>query len=335
MKLRNSWNQALQSYRHYATRLLVVDSNPLTVQQVRAHLTAPDYRVCSADLGETAWSQIAKQPPHVVICAQRLPDISALVLCQRIKANPQMPDLRAVHFLLLLNTADPEEKSLALMAGVDNWLAQPLDLLDLQTKVKIGSQLWMTHTALDWTNQRLLTLRNLLCHLGLLDVGVGSLNRQALMESMPVMLADAIAQEKQISCLRIDIDNFAHLHNTYGTKVMEEVLQAVSGRLNNNCDTQSLIYRYDIDSFVCLTPLADQAPEPLAQRFLNVITRHPISVAYGLLLPLTASIAGVVCRPTNHPETCMASILQELDQLSKTIKNAGGNQIRVEGCGYA
>jgi diguanylate cyclase (GGDEF)-like protein len=321
--------QALLNYRRHTTRLLVVDSNPQTVQQVRGQLAEPDYIIDSAELGELAWSKIECEPPHVVICAQRLPDISGLALCQRIKANPQMPDLQVVHFLLLLNSPDPEAQSLALTAGVDSWLVQPLDLLDLQIKVKVGSQLCMTRTALSWTNQRLLTLRNLLSQLGLLDIGVGSLNRQALMESMPTALAEAIARQTQIGCLRIDVDNFDQLHTTYGAKVMEEVLRAVSGRLNNNCDPQSLIYRWDIDSFVCLTPIEDMALVPLAQRLLNVITRHPISVAYGLLLPLTVSIAGIVTRSVNHPENCMNSILQELDQLIKDIKNAGGNQIKV------
>lgn len=322
-------NLVLQNYRRYTSRLLVVDSNLQTVQQVQGHLAEPDYSTDSAELGEMAWSKIAQQPPHVVICAQKLPDISGLALCQRIKANPQMPDLRSIHFLLILNSADPEAQSLALMAGVDNWLVQPLDPLDLQTKVKIGSQLCMTRTALNWTNQRLLTLRNLLSHLGLMDISVGSLNRQALMESMPLMLAEAIARQVPISCLRIDVDNFDQLLTTYGVKVMEEVMRAVSGRLNNNCDPQSVIYRWEIDSFICLTPADNGNLEPLAQRLLNVITSHPISVAYGLLLPLTVSIAGVVTRSVKHPENCMTRILQEQDQLIKNIKNAGGNQIKV------
>ncbi len=321
--------QALQNYRRYTTRLLVVDSIQQTAQQVEEHLAEPEYIIDSAALGEIAWSKITQQPPHVVICAQKLPDISGLVLCQRIKANPQMPDLRSIHFLLMLHSADPETQSLALMAGVDNWILQPLDPLDLQTKVKLGSQLCMTRTALNWTNQRLLTLRNLLSHFGLLDISVGSLNRQALMDSMPLMLAEAMACQAQISCLQIDVDNFDQLLSTYGAKVMEEVMRAVSGRLNNNCDPQSVIYRWEIDSFICFNPADNCNLEALAQRLFNVITSHPISVAYGLLLPLTVSIGGVVYRPLNHPENCMTSILQELDQLIQNIKNAGGNQIKV------
>jgi len=309
----------------------VVDSNPLTAQQLQAYLPEAHFTIDTAELGELAWAKIEQQPPHVVICAQRLPDISGLVLCQRLKANPQKPDLQMTHFLLLLNNPDPQEQSLGLMAGVDGWLIQPLDPLEVQNKVKLGAQLYKTRSALDWTNKRLLTLRHLLCHLGLLDVRVGCLNRQALLESMPVVIAEAIAQQSQISCLQITVDQFPQLHATYGHKVMQEVLRAVAGRLSNNSHPQGVLYHHAPDGFLCLVPTEDIPPEVLGQRLLHVIRNHPISVAYGLLLPLTVSIAGIVCRPEHHPETCMTNILKELEQLTQDLKNAGGNRVRIAG----
>ncbi len=322
-------SQVLQNYRRYKSRLLVVDSDPLTAQQFQAHLPEANFTIETAELGEIAWAKIEQQPPHVVVCAQRLPDISGLVLCQRLKANPHKPDLQMTYFLLLLSNCDPQERSLAMMAGVDSWLIQPLDPLEIQNKVKLGTQLHTTQVSLEWTNQRLLTLRHLLCHLGLLDLGVGCLNRQALLESMPVVLAEAIACQQQIICLQITIDNFAQLDATYGHKVMQEVLCAVSGRLSNNCHPQSIIYHHTTNAFLCLTAGNHATAEVLGQRLLHVISNHPISVAYGLLLPLTVSIAGIVCRPEHHPETCMSHILKELERLTQELKNAGGNRLKV------
>jgi diguanylate cyclase (GGDEF)-like protein len=320
--------------RYYKIQVLVID--PLTDGRIDLFqlLGRDKYVITSFTTGEQGWQHLQAMPTDVVVCQFHLPDLSSLALCQRLKANLLQPQLAHIHFLLVLDDRSemsiPEQQRLGREAGVDGFLRLPLTPEEVQTRFQTGSQLRLTSSALNWTNQKLATLADLVNKLGLMDAVCNCLNRQAMLESLPAILAECNANNLSLGLLRIDIDRYSELQSTYSPRVLNEVLQAIVGRLQNNSPAQSLLYRRELNSFLAVTiDQSLQSAQEMAENLMAVIANHPIAVDYGLLLPITISIGGVVVLSAPQPQTSAQSLLDHCQAIVLNLQSKGGKQSAV------
>lgn len=289
----------LKYYRHNSL-ILVVSGDRTLLSEISLFLGSEKYNCITETSGEKAWEIILQNKPVIVVADWTIPDVSGLALCHRVKANLAHPELMTTYFVLMVEAENTKQRQIGLDTGVDEFLSKPIDISELKARLRTGLRISALMQSLTWTNQRLLAQNDLLDTLTLSDPLTKVLNEQAFAEIIPKIMQQfkGFGNYKGysfLSVLMVDIDRFQQILQSYGEKVGNEAIKAISGRLSHSCLANSLIYRCGLDEFVCVTPHNDaQSSLQLANDLLASIRSHPIAVSSGLLFPLTISIGGVV-----------------------------------------
>ncbi|AFY72682.1 diguanylate cyclase (GGDEF) domain-containing protein [Synechococcus sp. PCC 7502] len=334
----NEQIHAVQSLRYDARRdplrILVIDDDPVLLKLTCKHLSSEGYRVETAANGEIGWKLIIEVQPDLIICDWAMPDISGVVLCERVKANLEYPDLRVSYFILLTAHSEIDYRVLGLDAGADEFLTKPINPYELRARVRAGLRISLMAKSLARANQKLLARNELLASLSLTDQLTNLLNRRAMDEGLPKLLESLVSdtlightEHKCISLMMIDLDHFKLVNDHYGHLVGDEVLKAIAGRLQNSSRADSLLYRYGGEEFLCITPDLEAAPAlELAEVIRQSIANRPISINLqdlDLSLDITVSIGIAIADKSNNQDTY--NLLKQADYALYRAKNLGRN----------
>ncbi|CAN5841700.1 response regulator [soil metagenome] len=114
-------------------RVLVVDDDPAVIELFQ-DLLGNDGRwtVRSALTGYDAGMLTESFRPHVMILDYMLPDINGNLVCQRIRANPELADIK---ILVVSGVVNQTEVDAILKAGADDFLKKPFDVKTMLQKI--------------------------------------------------------------------------------------------------------------------------------------------------------------------------------------------------------
>jgi DNA-binding response OmpR family regulator len=140
-----------------AGRILVVDDVPRNVRLLAAVLTGAGYEVVSAGSGSEALAAVAKDAPDLVLLDIRMPDIDGYEVCRRLRADPAAAFLPIV----MVTSAEGEERVAALEAGADDFVAKPFNNDELLARVRSLIRIKQYHDTIlsqtaqlsDWNRQ--------------------------------------------------------------------------------------------------------------------------------------------------------------------------------------
>src|SRR4051794_23284358 len=90
----------------FAPRVLVVDDNAANIRLLEAILTSHGYTVSSASDGATALSDIAANPPDLVLLDIQMPGVDGFEVCHRLRADEATTALP----IIMITASGPTEK---------------------------------------------------------------------------------------------------------------------------------------------------------------------------------------------------------------------------------
>jgi two-component system cell cycle response regulator len=116
-----------------ATRILIVDDEPPTVELLAEMLSVESYKIQAAASGPEALGLARRDPPDLVILDVRMPDMDGLEVCRHLKA-----DARTGHVPILMVTGltDVRDKEAGMAAGADDYVTKPVHRADLVARVR-------------------------------------------------------------------------------------------------------------------------------------------------------------------------------------------------------
>lgn len=114
-------------------RILIVDDVATNRIVLKVKLMAVSYQVLQASSGTDALECARRDMPDLILLDQSLPDMNGVEVCKRLKDNPE-----TVHIpiIIITDSTDNSTKISALRAGVDEFMAKPLDELNLLARVR-------------------------------------------------------------------------------------------------------------------------------------------------------------------------------------------------------
>ena len=115
-------------------RILIAEDDAISRRLLTRALTDLGHEVASAEDGAAALEEFLARSVAVVISDWMMPKLDGLGLCQGIRAASR-PDY--THFILLTARADRDSYRAAMEAGVDDFLAKPLDREELAIKLRV------------------------------------------------------------------------------------------------------------------------------------------------------------------------------------------------------
>jgi putative two-component system response regulator len=120
--------------RLLGAKILIVDDEPINIKVVRKHLQAAGYRnfVTTTD-PTTAMDILRAQQPNVVLLDVMMPEVNGLQILEWIRDDERF---QHVPVLILTASTDSETKLSALELGATDFLAKPVDPLELLPRLR-------------------------------------------------------------------------------------------------------------------------------------------------------------------------------------------------------
>jgi two-component system cell cycle response regulator DivK len=116
-----------------ASRILVVEDNPLNLKLIRDVLQVSGYDVIEAQSGEEGLRVAQENPPDLVLMDLQLPGIDGTETLRRLRQGTLGPDVPVVAVTAL---AMAEDREAAARAGFDGYLEKPISVRALPGQIE-------------------------------------------------------------------------------------------------------------------------------------------------------------------------------------------------------
>jgi diguanylate cyclase (GGDEF)-like protein len=150
-------------------------------------------------------------------------------------------------------------------------------------------------------------------------------NRHAMEDTFPQQIAQCVENEKPVSLIMIDVDNFKQFNDMFGHIAGDRALSAVSKILRTQFRPRDLLVRYGGDEFAVLLPdvTVDQAVA-IGERVCQAVSGETGDGTDSLIqIPLKISM-GVA--ELQHQET-LDMLIRAADKALYRAKNAGRDTV--------
>ncbi len=134
------------------TQILVIDDDPMTQLVLKRALQKKGYDVAVASDGQEGIDCAQHLHPALIICDWMMPVMDGLAVCRWVKANPE---LSTTFFILLTARGALEDRVTGLDTGADEFLAKPIEIVELNSRVEAGLRLHQLSQDLQSQKQRL------------------------------------------------------------------------------------------------------------------------------------------------------------------------------------
>ena len=114
-------------------KILIADDEPNMLLSLEFLMKRAGFEVTTASDGQAALDAIEASPPDLVLLDVLMPRKSGLEVCESIRANPALKDVRIVMLTAMGREVD-REKGLAL--GADAYITKPFATNELVARVR-------------------------------------------------------------------------------------------------------------------------------------------------------------------------------------------------------
>ena len=158
------------------------------------------------------------------------------------------------------------------------------------------------------------------------DVLTGISNRRTFMEVGEELIECAQRDNKPLSLLLIDIDNFKKVNDTYGHIIGDSAIKLVAHTLDSNLRSSDCLARYGGEEFVIVLPETTlHSAQGLAENLRHKVGKLEIEVGSNQKIHNTISI-GIA--QFSHGETLM-QLLHQADLALYQAKDLGRNRVEM------
>lgn len=309
-------------------RVLVVEDERSIRLALRAVLEAAGYEVSEAADGEAGLHTALQVEPHMLVVDRMMPRMDGLALTRALRET--RPG-RILYILILTALGDEDQLIEAFDAGVDDYLAKPLNPRLLLARLQAGRRVVRMQQEIERDREELrrfaaeLAVSNRrLQEAALTDVLTGLPNRRYAMERLQQEWAGAARSGHPQACMVIDLDELKQVNDIYGHDIGDAFLTQTSAAIRGALRAQDVLCRTGGDEFLVICPDTDlHAALACAERVRRAVEGRPVEA--GLLrLKGTVSV-GVAER---QPEMADAdALIKQADQGAYLAKQRGRNRV--------
>ena len=199
-----------------------------------------------------------------------------------------------------------------------------LEFIDVTNQYLTIAQLKETINMLHYLNEELKIKEKTIESLAYYDNLTGVANRNLFYKISEELYQEAHSNQQKVSLLFIDIDNFKTINDTYGHKIGDQVIVAVSQSLTNiTTDRCRLVVRYGGDEFL-LFFCVDDDNEVIT--IANAVLENNEVMIEGY--PIHASLSiGISIENTDHDS--IDDLITKAEKAMYIVKRNGGNGWRL------
>lgn len=182
-------------------RILIADDLPDLRQTMKETLECENFIVTAVGDGEAALAAIRAEPPDIAVLDLNMPRLNGFEVCRALREDPLLANLPVV----ILSASDSRESKIeGLDLGADDFITKPFDVRELLARIRMI--LKRTRQGLD---------ANPLTRLP------GNLSIESRIER-------ALAEERPLAVLYVDLNQFKAYNDAYGYDAGDHAIKALA-----------------------------------------------------------------------------------------------------------
>jgi two-component system, cell cycle response regulator len=303
--------------------VLVVDDDDGSRAGMELAVRDLGHRCSTATDGVEAFDIVVRDRPDMILSDLMMPRMDGLELCRRVRDLPG----EYIYFVFTSAMHDKAHVLQGLESGADDYLGKPIDLDELEARVRAASRLLLVQKQVTEQNALLRRDSQQLFAVSRIDALTQCKNRRALDEDLAAVTANAARYEQAWALGMIDIDDFKKFNDAFGHPAGDEALQRVTEAVALSLRRGDTLFRYGGEEFVVLLAEQDEIGTRAAlERARRAVEKLDIEHAPGAThRRLTISAGGSVLRAGTTPD----SWLTEADTALYRAKRAGKNAVVI------
>jgi len=321
------------SINAFKITVLLVDDQPMVAEAVNRALAGErdiDFHYCPDPT--KAIKMANKIKPTIILQDLIMPEVNGLMMVKFFRVNKTTSQ---VPIIVLSTKEDPNTKSEAFAAGVNDYLVKLPDRIELIARIRYHSRAYIYHKqrdeallALQENQKKLNEANRRLEKLSSLDGLTGIANRRQFENSLQQEWNRAMRNGSTISLIMMDIDYFKLYNDTYGHQGGDAALKAVAEVLKEaEKRPADLAARYGGEEFAVILPETGQnGVSDIAYKILDLVRDKMIphkTSKISRYLSVSIGTATMVPARNSRPEI----LVERADQALYQAKREGRDRV--------
>ena len=296
--------------------ILVVDDNPDNLEIISTRLRFRGYDVALAERGDEAIQKVHQESPDLILLDIMMPDMDGYEVARRIRAEE---DIAYIPIIVVTARDSTEDKVTGLDAGADDYLTKPINVPELEARVRSMLRIKRLQDELEEKNRELEQL-------SISDGLTGLYNHRHLHELLQEEFERSRRTSEPISVVMFDLDYFKQVNDTHGHQAGDAVLIELANILRETAREIDRLGRYGGEEFMAILPDSDaEAGTTFAERVREIVEERRFEIGANGSLDMTIS-AGVATYPDDDADG-PRRLVHYADQALYSAKNTGRNRV--------